>query len=107
MKIEADSLGEEQFGKFGEQEEEPVTEQRREYTDIRSDFRERDELVACYASALVLEMKDGTSRGRNVNLTIFFSSMSASKFLLFFPCCFFHFKKPPGLRLVLEVVESN
>ena len=76
MKIEADSLGEEQFGKFGEQEEEPVTEQRREYTDIGSDFRERDKLVACYASALVLEMKDGISRGRNVSLTIFITCMS-------------------------------
>ena len=39
---DADSLGEEQFGRLREEEEEPVTEERREYTDLGSDLRERE-----------------------------------------------------------------
>ena len=49
----ADSLVKEQLGKLGE-EKEPVTDYRREYTDLRSDLGEKDEYFACYASALAL-----------------------------------------------------
>ena len=55
------SLGEEQLGKLGEkenEEEEPATERKREYTDLGSDLSEREEQVACHASALALVMTD-------------------------------------------------
>ena len=53
MKVEADSLVEEQLRKLGEkedEEEEPATEWRREYTDLGK----REEQVAYYASALAM-----------------------------------------------------
>ena len=60
-KTKIESLGEEQLGKLGEEEdeeEEPATEQRREYTDLG----ERQEQVACHASALALAMTDDARR---------------------------------------------
>ena len=57
---EANSLGMEQFGKLEEEEEKPATEQRREYTDLGLDLGEREERVACHASALALAMTDET-----------------------------------------------
>ena len=36
---------------------------------------------------------------RDVIVTIFITSMSSSKSLTSFACRFFHFRKPPGLRL--------
>ena len=45
-KTEADFLGVEQLGKLGEEEEEPATEQRREYIDLGLDLGEREEQVA-------------------------------------------------------------
>ena len=53
MQTEADSL-EEQFGKSGEEEDEPATERRREYTDLGLDLGEREEQVPCRASALAM-----------------------------------------------------
>ena len=41
---------------------EPATERRRKYTDFGSDFGERDEHVACHASALALAMADEAYR---------------------------------------------
>ena len=38
--------------KLREEEEKPATEQRREYTDLELDLDEREEQVACHASAL-------------------------------------------------------
>ena len=38
---------------------------------------------------------------RDVIVTIFITSMSSSKSLTSFACRFFHFRKPPGLRLTL------
>ena len=49
------NLAEEQLGKLGgeeDEEEEPATERRREYTDLELDLGEREEQVACHASAL-------------------------------------------------------
>ena len=45
MKIEANSLGEEQLGKIEEveDEEEPATQQRKEYTDLGLDLDDRKE----------------------------------------------------------------
>ena len=45
------------MGKFGEEEdeeEEPVTERRKECTDLGLDLGEREEHVACHASALAM-----------------------------------------------------
>ena len=61
-KTEADSLGEEQFGKLGEKKEEPATKRRREYTDLGFDLGEREEQVVCHASALALAMTDEACR---------------------------------------------
>ena len=49
------TLWENSLGKLGEgkdEEEEPATERRREYTDLGLDLGEREEQVACHASAL-------------------------------------------------------
>ena len=89
-KTEVDSLGEEQLGKLGEEEEEPGTEQRREYIDLgESDDRR------------------GMSGSRDVSLLIFITFMSGSKSLTSFAYCFFHFRRPPGLRLVFDAIEKN
>ena len=64
-KTEANFLAKEQLGKLGEEEnkeEEPVTERRIEYTDLGLDFGEREEQVACHASALALTMTDEARR---------------------------------------------
>ena len=53
---------EEQLGRLGEEEdveEGPAAERRREYTDLGLDLGEREEQVACHASALALAMTDG------------------------------------------------
>ena len=49
------------LGKLGEEEgeeEEPATEQRREYTDLGLDLGKREEQVVSHASALALAMTD-------------------------------------------------
>ena len=56
--MEADSLGEEQLEKLGEEEGEPAIAQRREYTVFGLDLGEREEQVICHASALALAMID-------------------------------------------------
>ena len=64
-KTKIESLGEEQLGKLGEEEdeeEEPATEQKREYTDLGLDLGEGQEQVACHASALALAMTDDARR---------------------------------------------
>ena len=58
MKTEAESLGEEQLRKLGEEEEEPATEQRRECKDLGLDLGEREEQVVCHTSPLALAMAD-------------------------------------------------
>ena len=65
MKAEANSLGEEQLGKLGEEEdkeEEPVTERRREYTNLGLDLGKREAKVVCHASTLALAMTDEARR---------------------------------------------
>ena len=65
MKTKADFRGEKQLGKLGDEKdevEEPVTEQKKEYTYFRSFRRERDDDVACYASALASTMRDEALR---------------------------------------------
>ena len=57
-KTKAQSLGEEQLGKLGEEENEPATERRRKYTDLVVDLGEREEQVTCHFSALALAMTD-------------------------------------------------
>ena len=49
------------MGKLGE-EEEPATDQRREFTDVWLDLEERKEQAACHASALALAMTDEACR---------------------------------------------
>ena len=59
------SLGEKQLGKLGEEkdeEKEPATEQSWEYTDLGLDLGEREEQVACHASALALQMTNEARR---------------------------------------------
>ena len=60
MKTEADSLGEEQLVKLGEEQEEPA--RRSEYTVSGLDLGEREEQVVCHASALALAMTDEACR---------------------------------------------
>ena len=45
--------------------------------------------------------------GRDVSLTIFIISMSSGKSLTSFVYCFFHFGKPPGLRLTFDASKRN
>ena len=64
-KTEADFLEEELLETFGEkenEEEEPATEGRREYTDLRPGLEERNEHISCHASALALAMTDEVCR---------------------------------------------
>ena len=55
-------------GKVGEvrrgenDKEKPATERRRKYTDLGLHWNEREEQVACHASALVLAMTDEARR---------------------------------------------
>ena len=59
----SDSLGEEQLGKLGEEEDDPALERRRECTDLGLDLGEREEQVVCHASALLaLAITDGARR---------------------------------------------
>ena len=58
-------MGEEQFGKLGEEEDEdgePAIKRRREYTVFGFDLGEREEQVVCHASALALAMTDEARR---------------------------------------------
>ena len=45
-----------------DEEEEPVTEQRKQYTNLELQLGERDEQVACHTSALDLAMTDEACR---------------------------------------------
>ena len=61
----ADSLGEEQLGKLGEEEDEedePAIEPKRECTDLGLDLGKRKKQVVCHASALALAMTDEAHR---------------------------------------------
>ena len=49
-------------GKLGEEEEEPATKRRREYTDLGIDLGEREEQIVCHVSALALAMTDEARR---------------------------------------------
>ena len=60
-RTKADSLGEEQFGKLGD-EEDPATDRRREYIYIRLDLGESEEQVTCHASGLALTIIDEACR---------------------------------------------
>ena len=60
-----DSLGEEQFGKLGEEKDEegePAIEHRRECTDFDNNLGDREELVVYHASALALAMTNEARR---------------------------------------------
>ena len=57
VQSKVNSLGEEQLGKLGEEEDEkgePAIEPRRECTDLGFDLGEREEQVICHASALAM-----------------------------------------------------
>ena len=59
MKTKSNSLGEQQLEKLGEEkdeESEPATEGKREYTDLGLDLDKKKEQVTCHASALALAM---------------------------------------------------
>ena len=45
-----------------DEEKEPATERRREFTDLGSNLGEREEQVACYVSDLALTMTDEARR---------------------------------------------
>ena len=49
----------------------------------------------------------GISGSRDVSLTIFITSMSGRKNLACFTYRFFHFSRPPGLRLTFDAAERN
>ena len=58
-------LGEEQFGKLGEKEDEkgdPAIERSREYTVFGFDLGEKEVQVVCHGSALALAMTDEARR---------------------------------------------
>ena len=55
-------LGRGAVGKLGEEEEEPATKRRREYTDLGLDLGEREEQIVCHVSALALAMTDEARR---------------------------------------------
>ena len=89
------------MGKLEEEENEPLTERRREYSHFGLDLGEREEQVACYASCLSLDFGDDRldmSGNKDAGLTIFITTMGRSKSLISFTNRFFHFRRPPGLR---------
>ena len=47
------------------------------------------------------------SGGRNISLTIFIAAMSGSKSLMPLSYRFFHFRRPPGLRLAFDAAVRN
>ena len=63
----------------------------KEYTDLGLDLGEREEQVACYASALA----------------IFITSVSGSKSLASFTNRFFHFSGPSGFRRAFDAAKRN
>ena len=84
MKTKADFLGEEQLEKLGEEkdeEEDPATERRREYIDLRLNLGEKEEQVACLG---VDDDRRSTSRSGDVSLTIFITSLSCNESLTSF-----------------------
>ena len=87
------------MGKLGEEEEEPTTERRKEYIDLD----EREEQVACHASALALAMTDESVSGNGeASLTMFITRMSGDENLTSFTNRFFHFSGTPGFRLAFD-----
>ena len=97
------------MGKLEEEEEEPATERRREYTDSGLDLGER-ERRASRLPCLSLGLGDdcrGVSRSRNVSLMIFIASVSGGESLTSFTNHFFHFNGPPDFRLAFDAAERN
>ena len=46
-------------------------------------------------------------RGLDVSLTFFITSVSGNKSFASFFYCFFHFTRPPGLRLTMDTAKRN
>ena len=84
-------------------DKEPATERREEYTNLGLDLGEREEQVACHASALALTMTDEAYR----EVENFITFISGGKNLTSFTKLFFHFRRPPELRFVFDAAERN
>ena len=107
-KTVADSHGEEQLGKLGDEEEEPATERRRECTDLGFDLGEREDQVVCHASAFAKGDDQQSALGSGgVSLAIFITSVSGSESLTSFTNRIFHFSGPPGFRMACDSTERN
>ena len=88
--------------KLGEEEEKPVTQRRREYTDLGLDLDEREEQVACHA-----DDRRSTSESGDVSLTIIIASVSGSKSFTSFTNRFFHLSRQPGFRMAFDAAKRN
>ena len=95
------------MGKVGEkedEEEEPATERRREYTDFGLDLGEREEQVVYLG---VGDDRRSASGSGDVSLAIFITSVSGNESLASFTNRFFHFSGPPGFRIAFDAAERN
>ena len=107
MKIQDDSLGEEQLGKLGEEEEEPATEQRREYADLGLDVEERGRRASRLPCLSLGDDRQGMSGNGDVSMTIFMTCVSGSKIFASFTNRSFHFRRPPGFTMAFDAAERN
>ena len=90
------------MGKFGEEEEEPGSERRRKYTGLG--IRERRASRMPYFS--LGEDRRGISRSRDICLKILITSLSGSKSPAPSASRFFHFRRPPGMRLAFDAAKK-
>ena len=97
------------MGKLGEEEGEPATKWRGEYTDFGFNLGERKEQVVCHVSALTLAMTDEVRQWRSgdVSLAIFITSVSGSESLASFTNRTFHLSRSPGFRMAFDAIERN
>ena len=99
------------MGKLGEEEdkeEEPATERRKKYSDLRLDLGERKQpsRLPCFSLGLSDDRRC-TSGSENASLAIFITSVSGGKSLASFTNRFFHFSRLSGFRMVFDAAKRN
>ena len=110
-KTTANFLVEEQLEKLREEEKETelATDRRSKYGDLGFDFGERKR-GACflpYSSLGLGNNKENMPRKSDKILAFYITSMRRAQKISSFPYLFFHFERPPNLRLTFDVSKRN
>ena len=90
-----------------DEEEKTATEQRKKYTDLGLELRDRDEQVACHTSVLDLAMRDEACQEAEMLTSDLhhFHELKPKPFSFLYR--FFHFSRPPDLRLTFDAAKRN